>query len=162
MHEIGFCGLCLASLARSESSSKNRTFGHQPSMGWKTWKGNIYSHVLSGIKGVFITNGSSGLGTEWNNKPPTDFFKALRHDETDWELFIMTAYIWLFEELLLREYFWGRWRKQTCRPIFTNFDWLGWCCWKVESLLYKMFAHPKMPLRPITCFSYIVMISLNR
>ena len=121
MHEIGFCGLCLASLARSESSSKNRTFGHQPSMGWKTWKGNIYSHVLSGIKGVFITNGSSGLGTEWNNKPPTDFFKALRHDETDWELFIMTAYIWLFEELLLREYFWGCFSMKWNSPFLKLF-----------------------------------------
>ena len=119
MHEIGFCGLCLASLARSESSSKNRTFGHQPSMGWKTWKGNIYSHVLSGIKGVFITNGSSGLGTEWNNKPPTDFFKALRHDETDWELFIMTAYIWLFEELLLRAFLGSVTSKHTA-PILTS------------------------------------------
>ena len=39
---------------------RNEFIPFWPSMGWKTWKGNINSHVLSGIKGVFITNGFLG------------------------------------------------------------------------------------------------------
>ena len=56
-----------------------------PSMGWKTWKGNINSHVLSGIKGVFITNGFwaapmvAAQPSQWNNQPPTDPKTKRRH-----------------------------------------------------------------------------------